>query len=131
MSYGVVHQFKGGTKDQYEASIAAEHPADGSLLAGQSSASRPVGGRLDRRRRARTKESWETFRDSILMPRMQQGIPGGFTEPPQETVFEVVNEVRARVPMIISGVRTRPFNFLLPYINQSHDPLSNLRRSVS
>jgi hypothetical protein len=26
---------------------------------------------------------------------MQQGIPGGFTEPPQETVFEVVNEVRA------------------------------------
>jgi hypothetical protein len=29
------------------------------------------------------------------MQRMQQGIPGGFTEPPQETVFEVVTEVRA------------------------------------
>jgi hypothetical protein len=29
---------------------------------------------------------------------MQQGIPGGFTEPPQETVFEVVNEVRAPTP---------------------------------
>jgi len=25
---------------------------------------------------------------------MQAGIAGGFTEPPQETVFEVVNEVR-------------------------------------
>ena len=35
MSYGVVHQFKGGTKDQYEASIAAVHPADGGLPAGQ------------------------------------------------------------------------------------------------
>ena len=33
MAYGVVHQFKGGTKEQYEASIAAVHPADGSLPA--------------------------------------------------------------------------------------------------
>ena len=29
------------------------------------------------------------------MPRMQEGIEGGFTSPPEETVFEVVNEVRA------------------------------------
>ena len=35
MTYGVVHQFKGGTKEQYEASIAAVHPADGSLPPGQ------------------------------------------------------------------------------------------------
>src|SRR5207342_3260791 len=35
MSYGIVHQFKGATKDQYEASIAAVHPADGSLPPGQ------------------------------------------------------------------------------------------------
>src|SRR5438270_615099 len=34
MAYGVVHHFKGGTKEQYEASIAAVHPADGSLPAG-------------------------------------------------------------------------------------------------
>ena len=38
--------------------------------------------------------SWESFRDSILMPRMEQGIDGGFAELPQETGFEVVNEVR-------------------------------------
>jgi hypothetical protein len=25
---------------------------------------------------------------------MQQGIDGGFTAPPEETVFEIVNEVR-------------------------------------
>ena len=33
--YGVVHQFTGGTKEQYEASIGAVHPSDGSLPAGQ------------------------------------------------------------------------------------------------
>jgi hypothetical protein len=31
MAYGVVHHFLGGTKEQYEASIAAVHPSDGSL----------------------------------------------------------------------------------------------------
>src|SRR5437588_371104 len=37
MSYGVIHQFTGGTESQYEASIGAVHPADGSLPAGQIS----------------------------------------------------------------------------------------------
>jgi hypothetical protein len=32
-----------------------------------------------------SKESWERFRDGTLMPRMQQGIDGGFTSHPQET----------------------------------------------
>jgi hypothetical protein len=36
-----------------------------------------------------SKESWEKFRDGILMPRLQQGIEGGFTTPPQETTFDV------------------------------------------
>jgi len=36
-----------------------------------------------------SKESWEQFRDDILMPRMQQGIPGGFTAPPQETPVDL------------------------------------------
>ncbi len=31
MSFGVIRQFKGGTKDQYEASRSTVHPADGSL----------------------------------------------------------------------------------------------------
>ena len=35
MAYGVVHQFKGGTQEQYEASVAAVHPSDGSLPEGQ------------------------------------------------------------------------------------------------
>ena len=36
MSYGVIHQFKGGTKQQYEASVAAVHPSDGTLPGGQT-----------------------------------------------------------------------------------------------
>jgi hypothetical protein len=96
MSYGVVHQLKGGTKEQYEASIAAVHPADGSLPAGQIfHAAGPSNGGWTIVAVHDSQASWETFRDSILMPRMQQGIEGGFTSPPEETVFEVVNEVRA------------------------------------
>ena len=99
MSYGVVHQFKGGTKDQYEASIAAVHPADGSLPAGQMfHAAGPSADGWTIVAMHDSKESWETFRDSTLMPRMQEGITGGFSEPPQETVFEVVNEVTAPAP---------------------------------
>ena len=38
--------------------------------------------------------SWETFRNDILMPRMQAGIEGGFPTPPVETVFDVSALVR-------------------------------------
>ena len=34
-----------------------------------------------------SKESWEQFRDEILMPQMKKGITGGFTGPPQETAL--------------------------------------------
>jgi ketosteroid isomerase-like protein len=34
-AYGIVHFFQGGTKEQYEASIAAVHPAGGGLPEGQ------------------------------------------------------------------------------------------------
>lgn len=92
MAYGIVHRFPGGTKEQYEASIAAVHPNRGSLPKGQTfhAAGASVGGWTivavhD------SKESWEKFRDEILMPRMQQGIEGGFATPPEETAFEVHN----------------------------------------
>jgi hypothetical protein len=35
MAYGVAHFFPGGTKEQYDSSIAAIHPSDGSLPDGQ------------------------------------------------------------------------------------------------
>jgi hypothetical protein len=93
MAYGVVHQFAGGTQQQYEASIAAVHPGPGRLpdgqvfhAAGSSDGGWTVVAIHD------SQESWEKFRDEILMPKMQQGIEGGFTAPPQETTFEVHNQ---------------------------------------
>ena len=96
MAYGVVHQFAGGTKEQYEASIAAVHPSDGSLPECQLSHAACLSAYVwtivavhD------SKASWEQFRDGTLMPRMQAGIDGGFAAPPEETTFEVYNEVSA------------------------------------
>ncbi|HEX3325446.1 MAG TPA: hypothetical protein VHV50_00475 [Actinomycetota bacterium] len=93
MAYGVVHRFAGGTQDQYEASIAAVHPSRDQLPEGQQfhAAGPSEGGWLivavhD------SQQSWEKFRDDILMPKMQAGIEGGFTAPPEETTFEVYNQ---------------------------------------
>ena len=36
-----------------------------------------------------SKESWEAFRDNLLMPRMQAGIEGGFAGPPEETAVDL------------------------------------------
>jgi hypothetical protein len=92
MPYGIVHFFPGGTKDQYEASIAAVHPGRNSLPAGQlHHAAGPSAGGWTIVVIHDSRESWERFRDDILMPRMRQGIKGGFVDPPQETVFEVYN----------------------------------------
>ena len=92
MAYGIVHYFPGGTKEQYEASIAAVHPSRESLPKGQIfHAAGPSAGGWTIVAVHDSKESWEQFRDDILMPRMQQGIKGGLTPPPQETAFDVHN----------------------------------------
>jgi hypothetical protein len=92
MAYGIVHHFPGGTKEQYEASIAAVHPARDSLPEGQifhAAGPSAVGWTIVAIHESR--ESWERFRDGVLMPRMRQGIKGGFTTLPQETAFDVHN----------------------------------------
>ena len=90
MAYGVVHKFPGGTKEQYEASIAAVHPSDGSLPEGQVyHAGGPSADGWTIVAVHDSKESWERFRDGTLMPRMQAGIAGGFPTPPEESTFEV------------------------------------------
>jgi hypothetical protein len=92
MSYAVVHHFPGGTKAQYEASIRAVHPSMTALPKGQIfHAAGPSTGGWTIVAVHDSKESWEQFRDSTLMPRMKQGIAGGFATPPQETSFEVAN----------------------------------------
>jgi hypothetical protein len=90
MAYGVVHHFPGGTKAQYEASIAAIHPGDGFLPDGQifhAAGASPGGWTIIAVHDS--KESWEGFRDGVLVPRMQQGIEGGFAAPPEETEVDL------------------------------------------
>jgi hypothetical protein len=92
MAYGVVHHFPGGTKEQYEASIAAVHPDRNTMPGGQIfHAAGPSAGGWTIVAVHESKQSWEEFRDTILMPRMKAGIEGGFASPPQETPFEVHN----------------------------------------
>jgi hypothetical protein len=92
MAYGIVHFFPGGTKEQYEASLAAVHPSRSALPKGQIfHAAGPSAGGWTVVAIHDSKESWERFRDEILMPRMQQGVKGGFAAPPQEQAFEVHN----------------------------------------
>ena len=96
MAYGVVHQFAGGTEAQYHASIAAVHPSDGSLPAGQQfHAAGPSADGWTIVAIHDSKASWEAFRDGTLMPRMQAGIEGGFAGPPAETSFEVSTQIPA------------------------------------
>ena len=90
MAYGIVHHFPGGTREQYEASIAAVHPGEGRLPEGQIfHAAGPAAGGWTIMAVHESKESWERFRDGILMPRFQQGIPGGFQAMPQEIAVDV------------------------------------------
>ena len=93
MAYAIVHYFPSGTKEQYEASIAAVHPSRKSLPKGQIfHAGGPSAGGWTIVAVHDSKESWERFRDGILMPRMQAGIEGGFAAPPHETAFDVYNQ---------------------------------------
>jgi hypothetical protein len=90
MAFGIVHHFPGGTKEQYEASIAAVHPGPDELPDGQifHAAGQSEGGWTIMAVHE-SEESWQSFRDNILMPRMQAGIEGGFASPPNETEIDL------------------------------------------
>lgn len=90
MAYGIVHFFPGGTKAQYEASIAAVHPGEGRLPDGQlfhAAGASPGGWTIIAVHDS--KEGWEQFRDGVLLPRMSAGIEGGFSTPPEETPIDL------------------------------------------
>jgi hypothetical protein len=92
MAYGIVHTFAGGTKEQYEASVAAVHPSRDTLPEGQIfHAAGPSAEGWTIVAIHESKESWERFRDGILTPRLEQGIEGGFAGPPDEIAFDVYN----------------------------------------
>ncbi|MDX6359270.1 MAG: hypothetical protein QOH37_2324 [Nocardioidaceae bacterium] len=90
MPYGVIHFFPGGNRAQYDASIAAVHPSATELPAGQIfHAAGPSEGGWTIMAVHDSQASWESFRDEILVPRMEAGIEGGFASPPTETAVEV------------------------------------------
>ena len=92
-TFGIVHRFAGGTREQYEAAIAQVHPDGGAGLpegqvyhaAGSTDDGWVVVAMWDSR------ESWERFRDETLMPGLQGLGDSGFPGPPDETTFEVQN----------------------------------------
>jgi len=93
MAYGIVHRFPGGTQEQYDAAIAVVHPSDGSLPEGQTfHAAGPSADGWTIVAIHDSQESWERFREEILMPNLSRGIEGGFTTPPEETTFTVHNQ---------------------------------------
>ncbi len=92
MAYGIVHFFANGTREQYEASLGAVHPSRKELPKGQIyHAAGPSAGGWTIVAIHESKENWENFRDNVLLPKLQAGVPGGFAGPPQETAFEVYN----------------------------------------
>jgi len=96
MAYGVIHHFPGGTQGQYEATLAAVHPGKGTLPKGQIfHAAGPTDGGWTIMAVHESKESWEKFRETILMPKFKQGIQGGFQTPPQETGFDAYKLIKA------------------------------------
>ncbi len=100
MKYGVIHQFEGGTEAQYKAMIAAVHPAGGGLPAGQLTHVAGPTANIGGSGRAgwtiavthESQESWDAFRESVIVPAMEAGVEGGFTSAPEETAFEIHSE---------------------------------------
>ena len=94
MAFMISHFYEGGTAEQYQAVLAAAHPAGG-LPPGQTyhAAGPSDGGWLivaiwDNR------ASFDTFVSETLMPALQS-TEGGFANPPQQHVAEVANLVTA------------------------------------
>jgi hypothetical protein len=83
------------TTARCKASLAAVHPSRDRLPAGQVfHAAGPSDGGWRIIAVHDSKQSWERFHDSTLMPRLKQGIKGGFATAPQEIAFELHNMQR-------------------------------------
>jgi hypothetical protein len=94
--YGIIHRFTGGTREQYENALKTIHPDGGaSLPAGQLI---HVAGETDDGwiivAVHDSKESWERFRDDVLLPGLPK-VENGLAGPPNETTFEIVNHQTA------------------------------------
>ena len=95
-AFGIIHRFKGGTREQYENALRAVHPNGGKDLPdGQmvhAAGATEDGWVIVAVHESR--ESWERFRDETLLPTLPT-IEDGYPGPPEETTFEVQNQQTA------------------------------------
>ena len=92
MTYGISHFFPGGTKQQYEAVMIALNGRLGTIPKGQIfHVAGPAAGGWQIVAVQDSKESWDSFLTDHFYPIMGIGVPGGFTAPPTETVFDVTH----------------------------------------
>lgn len=90
----ISHFYEGGTEAQYQAVLAAAHPATG-LPKGQTyHLAGPAEGGWLIVATWESRDAFESFVKDTLMPALAD-VQGGFAGPPQEHACEVSNEVRA------------------------------------
>jgi hypothetical protein len=89
MTYLMTHFWRGGTEEQYRATLGAVHPSDG-LPDGQlSHAAGPTDGGYLISVLWDSKDSADRFLGETLMPAMP--VQGGFEGQPEERAAEVAN----------------------------------------
>jgi len=94
MAYVISHFFEGGTAEQYQAVLEVAHPAVGLPAGQQFHAAGPTDGGWLVVALWDTKESYDSFVGSTLMPALQT-TKGAFAGPPEERAAEVANLVKA------------------------------------
>ncbi len=93
-TFGIIHQFKGATVEQYENTVKVVHPDGGKgLPPGQlSHVAGPADGAFVVIALWDSEASWVSFRDGTLLPGLAK-VEDGPPEPPQETTFHVHNSL--------------------------------------
>ena len=91
MAYCVVHHFKAGTQEQYDALAPIVYPPDGSLMPGELfEAAGPSEDGWTVITVFDSKELWDNFLNEKLVPAIGQVGDRGFAGPPDEWAFEAV-----------------------------------------
>ncbi|HEU5301229.1 MAG TPA: hypothetical protein VFW06_03210 [Acidimicrobiia bacterium] len=92
--FGITHFFEGGTREQYETTVAVVHPDGGKgLPPGETyHAAGPAEGGWQVIAMWDSKASYESFRDGTLGPTLAT-LDGALPGAPEERAFEVHNEV--------------------------------------
>ncbi len=93
-TFGIIHQFKGATVEQYENAIKVVHPDGGKgLPPGQlTHVAGPADGGFVVIALWDSEASWVSFRDGTLLPGLAK-VEAGPPQPPQETTFQVHNSL--------------------------------------